>query len=177
MKNNQEKIIEYLKEKGNPISIKELAEYLGTTQRSTTIIIRDLQEKGIVAKVGSARYSMWCLSENNGGITNDELINIKSVFNDNIANSKGASEELQCKIDEVEDKINKIYINLISIMGIFVTVFSLIVSNAQRIYDVSQIGFNSSDLIKSVLVSNVSTVAVIFFLLLFIKCFFGVKKK
>ena len=114
---------------------------------------------------------------NNGGITHGELANLKSIFNDNIADSKGASEELENKISEVEEKINKIYLNIIAIMGIFVTVFSLVISNAQRIYDASQCNYNIYDFIKGILVSNISTVVVIFFLLLFIKLFFGVKKE
>ena len=120
---------------------------------------------------------MWCLSEDNGGITHGELANLKSIFNDNIADSKGASEELENKMSEVEEKINKIYLNIIAIMGIFVTVFSLVISNAQRIYDASQCNYNICDFIKGILVSNISTVVVIFFLLLFIKLFFGVKKE
>lgn len=177
MQSLEDKIVEYLKEKREPISLSELSESLNYTRASVARQIRLLQEKGIVDRVGNERYSMWCLSENNGGITHGELAKLKSIFNDNIADSKGASEELENKIFEVEDKINKIYLHIISIMGIFVTVFSLVISNAQRIYDASQCNYNICDLIKGILVSNISTVVVIFFLMLFIKLFFGVKKE
>ena len=177
MQSLEDKIVEYLKEKREPISLSELSESLNYTRASVARQIRLLQEKGIVDRVGNERYSMWCLSEDNGGITLGEMANLKSIFNDNIADSKGASEELENKIFEVEDKINKIYLHIIEIMGIFVTVFSLVISNAQRIYDASQCNYNICDLIKGILVSNISTVVVIFFLMLFIKLFFGVKKE
>ena len=177
MQSLEDKIVEYLKEKREPISLSELSESLNYTRASVARQIRLLQEKGIVDRVGNERYSMWCLSEDNGGITLGEMANLKSIFNDNIADSKGASEELENKISEVEDKINQIYLHIISIMGIFVTVFSLVISNAQRIYDASQCNYNICDLIKGILVSNISTVVVILFLMLFIKLFFGVKKE
>ena len=177
MQSLEDKIVEYLKEKREPISLSELSESFNYTRTSVARQIRLLQEKGIVDRVGNERYSMWCLSEDNGGITLGEMANLKSIFNDNIADSKGASEELENKISEVEDKINQIYLHIISIMGIFVTVFSLVISNAQRIYDASQCNYNICDFIKGILVSNISTVVVIFFLLLFIKLFFGVKKE
>lgn len=176
MQSLEDKIVEYLKEKREPISIRELSEYFNISQKSVIMQISLLQEKGIVDKVGNERYSMWCLSEDNGGVTVGELENLKSIFNNNIADSKGASEELENKIMEVEDKINKIYLNIIAIMGIFVTVFSLVISNAQRVYDVSQSGYSNHDFVIGILVSNISTVIVIFFLMFFIKLFFGVKK-
>lgn len=103
MQNLEDKIVEYLKDKREPISINELSESLNITRTSVTRQIRLLQEKGVVDRVGNARYSMWCLSEDNGGITHGELANLKSIFNDNIADSKGASEELENKISEVEE--------------------------------------------------------------------------
>lgn len=177
MSDVQDRIVDYLKERQEPVSMRELSECLNISQKTVTVQIRQLQDRGIVDRVGNARYSMWCLHENNGSITHEELSNLNTAINDNIANSKGASEELEIKIREVEDKTNKIYLNIIAMMGIFVSVFSLVISNAQRVYDASQSDYNICDFIKGVWVSNISTVVVIFFLLLFIKIFFGVRKE
>ena len=60
MQSLEDKIVEYLKEKREPISINELSESLNISRTSVTRQIRLLQEKGVVDRVGNARYSI-CL--------------------------------------------------------------------------------------------------------------------
>lgn len=119
---------------------------------------------------------MWWSVENNGGITADEYGNIKTILNDNVADAKGASEDLEAQIKEIEDKINHIYVNLITILGIFVTVFSLVISNAQRAYDIFQSPMQIGDILLGIFISNLSTVIAIACLLWLINHFLGIKK-
>lgn len=177
MENIYQEIINYFREKREPVSLKEISNDLNISQHTVYSKIRVLKSRGIVSNVGNDRYSMWILNEDNGlaNISDSEKLN--AIFNDKIANTKGASEELENKVKEVKEKIDAIQINMISIMGVLVAVFSLVISNAQRIYDISQYNYNIRDLIKGIIISNISTIIVIFFLLLFIHIFLGVKKR
>lgn len=177
MVNNEERILAYFKQLKEPVSEKEIEESLGLSSKEAKRDLKQLEEREIVSRVGNPRYSMWNLTENNGGLTYDEYNQIKSFFNSSIADTKGAATELQEKVDLVEQKINGIYVNFISLMGIFVTVFSVVVTNAQRVYDYSQLNTCIKDFVIGMLASNGATITVIFFLLWFIKSFFSVEKK
>lgn len=52
MQSLEDKIVEYLKEKREPISLSELSESLNYTRASVARKIRLLQEKGIVDRGG-----------------------------------------------------------------------------------------------------------------------------
>ena len=173
----EEKIEACFRKHQEPLSRKEIAEELGVTERSVARSLSNLADKGIISKIGSSRYSVWCLSENTGEITCDEFSNLRTLLNDNVADAKGASEKLEEKVCEVEDKINKVYLDLIAIMGMFVAVFSLVVNNAERAYDIAQSELKLSEIIEGIVVSNVSTIVAVAALLWLIKHFFGVKKK
>jgi len=173
----EEKVEACFRKHQEPLSRREIAEELGVTERSVMRSLSNLADKGIISQIGSSRYSVWCLTENNGGITADEFSNLRTLLNDNVADAKGASEKLEEKVREVEDKINKVYLDLIAIMGIFVAVFSLVVSNAGRVCDIAQSELKMSEVIVGIVVSNGSTIVVVASLLWLMKCFLGIKKK
>lgn len=173
----EERIVEYFRKHQEPLSRREIAEELDISENRAQRHLINLLNKGIITRIGGSSYSMWCLTDNTGGITVNEVSNLKTILNENVANAKGASEKLEEKMNEIENKLNKVYFDLVAIMGIFVAAFSLIVSNAERAYDIVQSEINIKEIIEGIIVSNVSTIVVVATLLWLMKHFFGIKKR
>lgn len=108
-----------------------------------TIIRRDKELKRIIKRINESNIK---IDESNKKI---EEIKIK------IRNFNG-------KIIKTEEKIEKGKIDTVSLLGIFVAIISIIYAN---------ISVAMSDTLSSVIITNVSTVACIFFLLAYVEVF------
>lgn len=173
----EERILKFLKEKAEPVSINEIAINTGMTRGSVELMLAKLEEAGKVARAGNSRYSMWCLNENFVSSVAEDYNRVKAAFNDGVANSKGAVEELEARVINAEAKIDKMHIDMIATMGVFVAIFALIINTAQRANELSQADLKMCVLIKGLFFSTFITVIAIACLLALIKWFFGFKKK
>ncbi len=171
------KILKYLEEKAEPVSINEIALNTDMSRGSVELMLAKLKEAGKVDRVGNSRYSMWCLTENIESNAEEDYKRVKAAFNDGVANSKGAVEELEARVINAEAKVDKMHIDMIATMGVFVAIFALIINTAQRVNELSQADLNASALVKGLFLSTFITVIAIACLLALIKWFFGFKKK
>lgn len=72
--------------------------------------------------------------------------------------------KVEQKLDNLENKINSIYLNIISLMSIFVSVFALIVVNANISFELTQ--ENIKNTFKGIIILNVFVIICIIALLI-----------
>lgn len=100
----------------------------------------------------------------------------KTIIMEKLAYSKGNYEELEDKIQGIDSKVDVFYINIISIMGVFVAIFSLLTNNAKIAYDFSQSSLSIKDICIGIAVSNGILIFSIGVLLILIKILIGMRK-
>ncbi len=158
-------------ESNEPLNLSELCDITGLEKSKIIQLLNDLiKEKKI--KTVEAYQRKYYIPENEG-MTCDEFNKAKTVIIEKLAYSKARYENLNEKIDDVDRKIGSFYTSIISILGVFVAVFSLIITNAKSVFDISQQGISMTKICIPIIISNFSTLIVIGALLFMIKIFIG----
>ena len=173
----KEEILQYMRNSEEPISRKEIMESLpyNISEVSLNRYLIELEKEESIIRVGSNRYSMWkAVSKSQANGENDT--NIRVIL-DETANAKGLFEELEGKIHKVDSRIDEIHVNLITILGVFVAAFALILNNANSIYDIVKNNTSICRWVIAVIVTNISTLVVVGIMLLLIKLLFKGRKK
>lgn len=135
-KNIDEEILALLEEKVS-LSIRQIVEELNISGAICSIRLKKLvDDKKIIevqAKNSGKKY--YFLSKK---LTCEELDNLHDVFFKDVVDTKDIYEELNVKIERVDNNVNSIYANIISIMSIFVAIFALITINANIAFELTQ---------------------------------------
>lgn len=169
------RILDLINEEKLPQSQEEISNYLGYTRAAVVNSLRKLEEFGYIKKAGNSKTRQYYitvkafnkLDPNNLERIDKEFNDITADTKDNFQNIKEKTEELEKQMINFEDKMNQFYVNIISIMAVFVAIFALININIKVIAD------TASDLscvaIITCLLINLSAILTIGFMLLLIK--------
>lgn len=166
MENNlSDKILELLENSNRPMTDVEISKALGYTLSSIIRAIHVLNEKDKLVTVKTQSRTYYFGKQKPA--TNADLSNMNNIIATSTVKVVDANEDLKEDIKKVENKINKIYINIISLMGVFVALFSLITINVNLVYKV--IISPSHDAIVASIIINLSAVIMITALLILIR--------
>ena len=158
---NEKKIVETL-EKGTALSLGELQRQSGMPMRVVINTVRSLQDKGIVKLQGTQNGAYYFLAKMTYG-----QLQTGEVFSNAVINAKATNEMLEKKVEQVRGEIKSLYANITSLMGIFVSIFALIVVNANITFSLTS--ENMREVFWGIIVMNVVVVVCILALLIGIR--------
>lgn len=177
MTNINDSIKEFLIISGMPMTVESVAEGIGQTSFRTQRGLDELEMGGIVEKIlpknanssNRVYYSITCEKEVAIKKTeNDKYVSNEQTSTQNIVNVKDRYTDLEEKVKRIDDNVNSIYVNIISIMSVFVAIFSLITVNANMVFDLSK--EDVCNVIWGIILMNIFVVICILVLL------FGIRK-
>jgi hypothetical protein len=152
--------IVYMLEKTSPLVAEELAWEFDIPVEIIKEELDSLCKQYIVHKEGDNYYA-------NTRYRLDSIDKIQKETKEINANYKKELKQLKNRSNEIENKIESIYLNIISLMSIFVAIFSLIVTNANIVFNITQ--KNMKTVFKGIAVTNLFVVICIIVLLIGIK--------
>lgn len=167
--NSEDEINNFIK--GNyAVSYDEILEHTSIPQDELDEILQKLIHDGKIIK--RAESIIYYIS--NDGLTADEFDHAYKVFGNTVVKMKELYISLKLKTKDLENSINRFYINIITIMGVFVAVFSLISINVKEI---ATIASNPDEqAVKSCIIIEIAALLTIAVMLLLIKLIFKLPK-
>lgn len=181
MKENMElndierKVIYVMKIYNRPVIVQEIADELDMSLKYTHKVINSLKQKGNVVGYSSSSVGKeyYALTNSKTGI--DELLSQK------YADIAGALEKQYMDIkrenEYLRKQINHLYSNILTLMGIFVAIFALIVINVNAIGEFVAKMETSKELFGALIKINIPLVGSILVLVLLIKLLLLPKRK
>lgn len=172
MLNVEESVFNILESNPDPLNLSEISQKLGISLSTTNHCIRNLLQNNKITEVGSKTDD-----SNHKRRYYTVLKRVQTTWGDleqmllSIANTKVGSKELYIELKEnvevIEENVNKLYINIIAILGVFVAIFSIITVNTSVL--VNAVTISNVDLLKKLGIVNGSLVITITALLLLIR--------
>lgn len=132
-------ICQFLVEQKRPIAFRDIAEYGNLSQVSTANILQKLESEHKVSKTKTDR-SMYYMA--NISMEAEDLDNLHTIIQLDTVQAKDDYEIIAEKMEKVEKNVNLLYANIISIIAIFVAIFSLITVNANIAFKVTEENLN-----------------------------------
>lgn len=125
-----EKVSEVVRLYDRPVSANDIAQASNLSHVTTLNALKALVSQGTIDLLSTEnqRYFQYHQPEKS---KEEENLEVKFAQLDEALNEK--NEELDERINQVEKETAHIYANLISIMGVFVAIFTLIIINANAI--------------------------------------------
>ena len=175
LRESDKKILELINSENSPQSIKEISEQIGYAQSVVYGSLRKLENEGYITTVGTNRARQYYISAKAAQkLGPDTLENVGKELNNITADAKGSYEDikekteiLDKKIQDFDGKMNQFYVNIISIMAVFVAIFALISINIKVVADVATTISRAA--IWTCVIIDVSAVAVIGIMLWLLK--------
>lgn len=158
---NEKKIVEAL-EKGTALSLGELQRQSGMSRQAVIYAVKRLNANGIVKQQGTQNGAYYFLAKMTYG-----QFQTGEVFSNAVINAKATNEILEKKVEQVRGEMKSLYANIISLMGIFVSIFALIVVNANITFSLTS--ENMREVFWGIIVMNVVVVVCILALLIGIR--------
>ena len=181
----ENEIIKCMEVYDRPITANDIAQELNIHRNTAFYRLDKMVEKGMVTVLSGSpnmpdstkKIKYYTLSKSDEEIVKDkEFLKLYQTVNDikneiyeqkdKIAEEK---EEIFKKIKTTEDDVKNIYANIISIMSIFVAIFSLIIINTTAIYNGVLKVDSVCEIFKRLLILNIPLVVSIIVLLLAVK--------
>ncbi|MDD3881725.1 MAG: winged helix-turn-helix transcriptional regulator [Eubacteriales bacterium] len=172
MLNVEESVFNVLESAPDPLNLFEISQKLGISLSTTNHCIQNLLQNKKITEVGSKTDD-----SNRKRRYYTVLKSVQTSLGDleqmslSIANTKVGSKELYIelkeKVEVVEENVNKLYINIIAILGVFVAIFSLITVNTSVLVNATIL--SNVDLLRKIGIVNGSLVITIAALFLLIK--------
>ena len=160
--NEDEKKIVKALEKSTALSLGELRRQSGMSMQATVNAVQSLKANGIVKRQGTQNGAYYFLAK----ITYGQF-ETGEVFSNAVINAKATNEILEKKVEQVRGEMKSLYANIISLMGIFVSIFALIVVNANITFSLTS--ENMREVFWGIIVMNVVVVVCILALLIGIR--------
>lgn len=156
-----------------PVTVSEIATELGISSATVSRRFQSLLQKGNIveytANGGKQRYYTPTLSKTG----------LDAVLSQKYADIAGSLEkqyaDIKAENDNLRQQIDKLYANILTLMGIFVSIFSLIIINVDAIGSFMMNVDNSDVLFRTLIKLNVPLVTAIVVLILLIKFLFLTK--
>ncbi len=169
------KIIDLLEKSTTPMSMREISDTLNLSMKTTHRILSELQETNKIDEILSdevlantaqvkRKVRFFTLVQNNTNpedkSTNLQYIKriepverkieyIETELQNKLSEFEHQSKILQERSDSLSEKLNHIYVNIISMMGVFIAIFAIIIINVNEISDIMKnTNFNVLENIK-----------------------------
>lgn len=171
----EQKVLQAIVIYNRPVTVQEIANELDMSLKTAHRVFKSLEEKGnIVAySSGGERHRYYSVTNSKTGL--DELLSQKYV---DIA---GALEKQYIDIKKeneyLREQIDKLYSNILTLMGIFVAIFALIVINVNAIGVFASTMKTSQELFVALIKLNIPLVVSIVLLVILIKILLLPKQK
>ncbi len=171
----ERKVLEVISIYNRPVTVREIAEEINMPQQEILRLFKHLLKKGNIVEYssehGKQRYYSPTLSKTG----------LDAVLSQKYADFAGSLEkqyaEVKAENENLRQQIEKMYANILTLMGIFVAIFSLIIINVDAIGSFITTADNSDALFLSLLKLNIPLVISIAVLLVLIKILFSPKQK
>lgn len=158
-----------------PQSISEIGEQLGITKNAIAVALRRLESEGLITRVGNSKTreyyipvkSLKEIDPTNLEQIDKEINDLTADAKDQYANIKEKTNDLEIRMKEFDGKMNSFYVNIISIMAVFVAIFSLININIKIVADVATT--ISWGVLATCAIISVSAIILIWIMLLILK--------
>lgn len=169
----EQKFLKVISLYNRPVTISEIAFELNVPIKVATRYFQSLLQKGNIVEYtsngGKQRYYTPTLSKTG----------LDAVLSQKYADIAGSLEkqyaDIKAENDNLRQQIDKLYANILTLMGIFVSIFSLIIINVDAIGSFMMNVDNSDVLFRTLIKLNVPLVTAIVVLILLIKFLFLTK--
>lgn len=170
----QDYILGVMKVYNRPVAINEISQEIDVPYYITEQGINELKRKEKVTELvaGKGKEKYYVLTNENNSL--DEELSQKYV--DMASAFEKQYQEIKDENESLKNKIDKIYANIISLMGVFVAIFALIIINVDAIGMFAINAKNVENLFFSLLIFNIPLVIAIVVLMLLIKFIIFSKK-
>lgn len=162
----ENEILELLEQKGS-LTIRQIAEQLNIAQSTCTMRLKKLGEEGKLLQISAKNSGKTYYALSKGGFTAEEHDNLRDVIVKENIDTKDAYEVLSEKIEKIDNNVNGLYANMISIISILVAIFALITVNANIAFELTQ--ENLQGVFVGIIAINVFVVICIIALLICVK--------
>ena len=169
----EQKFLKAISLYNRPVTVSEIATELGVSRPMVIHQLQSLLKKGNIVEYtsngGKQRYYTPTLSKTG----------LDAVLSQKYADIAGSLEkqyaDIKAENDNLRQQIDKLYANILTLMGIFVSIFSLIIINVDAIGSFMMNVDNSDVLFRTLIKLNVPLVTAIVVLILLIKFLFLTK--
>ena len=161
----ERKILQVITLFNRPVTIDEVSAELDLPFRYVQEVFSQLQKKGnivIYESRGRQYYAPITSKDGLDAILSQKYADIASSLESQYAEIKDENEDLR-------QQIQGLYANILTLMGIFVAIFSLIVVNVNGIGIYLQTVADSTEMFYALLKLNIPLILAIFFLILMVK--------
>lgn len=161
----ERKILQVITLFNRPVTIDEVSAELDLPFRYVQEVFSQLQKKGnivIYESRGRQYYAPITSKDGLDAILSQKYADIASSLESQYAEIKDENEDLR-------QQIRGLYANILTLMGIFVAIFSLIVVNVNGIGIYLQTVADSTEMFYALLKLNIPLILAIFFLILMVK--------
>lgn len=171
----EQKILQVVMLYNRPVTVSEIANELAISQHRAALLFSSLVEKGnlVVFSSSNRRAKYYAVSNSKEAI--DKELSQKYV--DLIEPLEKKYEEIKLEQAKLTEQLNGVYVQLITLMGIFVVIFALIIINVSAIGEFANSIADPIELCKTLAVLNIPLVISLFFLTLLIKWVIKPSKK
>ena len=168
MQDMETDILEYLKASDEPKSVSDISTCLGITREAALRSLKELKDNNRIIEKSSNRRSYYIA--NNEGITAEDFSKLKTKSLEILVPAKAASDEILEEFDNLKKDTKNIYTNIISIMGVFVAIFSIVLAGSNVVFQSTYTTW-TWDTFWAFLATEISVILVIGAMLFFIKIF------
>lgn len=164
----ERKILQVITIFNRPVTVKEIAEELNMSINSVRRYFLKLQQKGNIVAYTSGNNRYYAPTTSKDGL--DAILSQK--YADIASSLENQYSEIKAENEELRQQISRLYANILTLMGIFVAIFSIIVINVNAIGIFLEDVADSTEMFYSLLKLNIPVLLAIFFLVLMIKFLF-----
>lgn len=169
----EQKFLKAISLYNRPVTVSEIATELGVSRPMVIHQLQSLLKKGNIVKYASQdgvqQYYSPTVSKTG----------LDAVLSQKYADIAGSLEkqyaDIKAENDNLRQQIDKLYANILTLMGIFVSIFSLIIINVDAIGSFMMNVDNSDVLFRTLIKLNVPLLTAIVVLILLIKLLFLTK--
>lgn len=127
-------VFEFISDKG-PVSNRDIANGLLLTYSVVLSAVQKMLIDGKITSIMNDKGNQYYIVKHKATIT--DVGDMHEQIAKETVKAKGDYEDLAEKVDKVDNNINTLYANIISLMSIFVAIFALITVNANMVFNVT----------------------------------------
>lgn len=171
----ERKILEVITIYNRPVNTQEIAYELNISLHTVNNVFRKLVDKGnlVVYSTSNSRSKYYAAANNKEAI--DQTLSQKYV--DMIEPLEKKFEEIKREQEKLNSQLHGVYAQVITLMGIFVAIFALIIINVNAIGEYARTITEFWELCKALVLLNIPLVISLTILTLLIKLIIKAPKK
>lgn len=163
----EDKILQVVTKLNRPVTIQEVAYELGISVKIATQAFRNLVSNGDVIVFSPANSTNKYYAPLNSNETTDQMLAQKYV--DLIEPLEKKFEQVKQEQEKLSSQLHGVYAQIITLMGIFVAIFALIIINVNAIGEFASTIADPWELCKALAILNIPLVISLVILTLLIR--------